>query len=76
MVELYETTDDSVMVRHEVECISCAGETSEKVTGSEKAFECDDCGVKVVAENGTYTVDSGGKLDESTKEHLSLKKVL
>lgn len=72
----YETTDDSIIVQHEVECVVCTGPTTEKVTGGEKAFSCDACSVKVVAEKGKYTVDGAGQIDSSVEKAFSLRRVV
>lgn len=72
----YETTDDSIIVQHEVECVVCTGQTTEKVTGGDQAFSCDECGVKVVEEKGEYTVDGAGQITSSVETAFSLRRVV
>lgn len=71
---IYLTTDDSAFVQHQVECIECTGETSERVTSANEAYRCDECGVKVVDDMGEIAVS--GEVSERTIEAFSLRKEL
>lgn len=54
---MFTTTNHSVIVHHEGECIDCQGETTEKSLPSAKeAYECTECDVVVAEESGETVV--------------------
>jgi tRNA(Ile2) C34 agmatinyltransferase TiaS len=70
---VYETTDDSVFIRHKENCIECGGDTSERVVSFGDSYKCDSCGVRVTEDNsGSVLVDGG--VSSSTVSQNSLKK--
>lgn len=75
MEGFHKTTDHSVIVHHESECIECRTATTQETMfpSSEEAYECSSCGVVVAIEKGETVVR--GDVSQRVIDEFSLREV-